>query len=65
MALTASGLVIVMALGFVGFMVSGKDYAVLLTNVPADQMPTIIGKLSSKNIPYQLKDEGKNNCCPE
>lgn len=64
MALTASSLVIIVALGFVGFMVSGKDYAVLLTNVPADQMPTIIGKLSSKNIPYQLKDEGKTIVVP-
>ena len=63
-ALTASGLMIIIALGFVGFMVSGKDYVPLLTNVPADQMPTIIGKLSSKNIPYQLKDDGKTIVVP-
>lgn len=64
MALTVSGAIIVLALGFVGFMVSGKDYVPLLTNVPSDQMPTIIGKLSSKNIPYQLKDDGKTIVVP-
>lgn len=63
-ALTLSGLLIIVALGFVTFMVSGKDYVTLLTNVPADQMPTIIGKLTSKNIPYQLKDEGKTIVVP-
>jgi flagellar M-ring protein FliF len=60
-ALTASGLMIVIALGFVTFMASGKDYAVLLTNVPADQMPTIVSKLK---VPYQLKDDGKTITVP-
>ncbi len=63
-ALTVSGLLIIIAMGFVGFMVSGKDYVPLLTNIPADQMPTIISKLTSKNIPYQLKDDGKTIVVP-
>lgn len=64
MALTASGLLIVVALGFVGFMVSGKDYAVLLKDIPSDQMPTITAKLTSKNIPFELKDGGRTILVP-
>lgn len=64
LALTFSGLAIVIAIGFVIFMSSGKDYAPLLTNVPPDQMPTIIAKLNAKNVPYQLKDEGKTIVVP-
>lgn len=63
-ALTASGLLIVIAIGFVTFMVSGKDYVVLLSNIPSEQMPTIVNKLGAKNIPYQLKDEGKTIVVP-
>ena len=58
-ALLASFFVAVVTLGIVIFMTSGKDYAILLSNVPADQVPTIIEKLTSKNIPYQLQEGGK------
>jgi flagellar M-ring protein FliF len=65
MALVASILIGFMAVGSVVFMASGKDYAVLLTNIPSDQVPTIIEKLSSKNIPYQLKDDSKTIMVPK
>lgn len=65
LALVASFLLGVVAIGSVAFMTSGKDYAVLLSNIPSDQVPTIIEKLSSKNIPYQLKDEGKTVTVPK
>lgn len=65
MALVASILIGFLALGSVVFMASGKDYAVLLTNVPTDQVPTIIEKLNAKNIPYQLRDEGKTVTVPK
>lgn len=61
MALTASALLIIVAVGFVAFMSSGKDYAVLLTNVPPDQMPLIVSKIK---VPYQLKDDGKTITVP-
>lgn len=64
MALTASALLVVVAIGVITFMASGKDYAVLLTNVPADQVPTIISKLQSKNIPFQLKEDSKTILVP-
>ncbi len=63
-ALTVSTLAIVVAIGFAVFMASGKDYAVLLTNVPPDQVPVIINKLQTKNIPFQLKDDSKTILVP-
>jgi len=48
----------------VGFMVSGKDYAPLLTNVPSEQVSTIVEKLNAKNVPFQLKDDGKTILVP-
>lgn len=65
MALVVSVLIGFMTVGSVVFMASGRDYAVLLTNIPPEQVPTIIEKLSSKNIPYQLRDEGKTVTVPQ
>jgi flagellar M-ring protein FliF len=65
LALVASIFIGFVAVASVVFMASGKDYAVLLTNIPSDQVPTIIEKLSSKNIPYQLKDEGRTVTVPK
>lgn len=65
MALVASVLIGFLAIGTVFFMASGKDYAVLLTNVPSDQVPVIIEKLNAKNIPYQLRDDGKTLTVPK
>ena len=65
LALLASFLIGVLAIGSVVFMTSGKDYAVLLTNIPPDQMPSIVEKLSAKNVPYQLKEDGKTITVPK
>lgn len=65
MALVVSVLIGFMTVGSVVFMASGRDYAVLLTNIPPEQVPTIIEKLTSKNIPYQLKDDGKTVTVPQ
>lgn len=64
-ALVASVMIGVMAIGAVMFMASGKDYAVLLSNIPSDQVPTIIEKLNSKNIPYRLMEDGKTITVPK
>lgn len=64
MALVVSVFIGVLAVASVMFMASGKDYAVLLTNIPTEQVPTIIEKLNAKNIPYQLKDDGKTITVP-
>lgn len=64
-ALIVSVFAAFMALGSILFMASGKDYAILLTNVPSDQVTTIIDKLNSRNIPYQLKDDSKTIMVPK
>lgn len=46
-------------------MASGRDYMPLLTNVPSDQVSTIIAKLNEKNIPFQLRDDGKTIAIPK
>ncbi len=64
MAIVVSVLIGFVAVGSVVFMSSGKDQAVLLTNIPTDQVSSIIEKLNAKNIPYQIKDEGKTITVP-
>lgn len=65
MALIASFFIGFMSIGAVFFMASGKDYAVLFTNIPSEQVPVIIEKLNAKSIPYQLKDDGKTITVPK
>ncbi len=53
------------ALATMLFMASGKDYVPLFTNIPTDQVTTIIAKLNEKNIPFQLRDAGKTVAIPK
>lgn len=65
MALVVSVFIGFITLGTVIFMASGKDYAVLLTNIPSDQLTTVIEKLNAKNVPYQIKDDSKTILVPK
>lgn len=58
---------LIAALSFVSivFMLSGNEYVPLLTNVPPEQMPLVVQKLTEKNIPFQLKDDGKQIAIPK
>lgn len=47
------------------FMVSGKDYVPLLTQIPSDQMPVIVQKLNEKNVPFRLNEDGKTVSVPK
>ncbi|MFS4459435.1 flagellar basal-body MS-ring/collar protein FliF [Bdellovibrio sp. HCB2-146] len=47
------------------FMASGKDYIPLFTNIPTEQVSTIVAKLNEKNIPFQLRDGGKTVAIPK
>ncbi len=47
------------------FMVSGKDYVPLFTNIANEQITTIMAKLSEKNIPFQLTNDGKTITVPK
>jgi flagellar M-ring protein FliF len=61
-AVSAIGLITLLTMIF---MASGKDYVPLFTNIPGDQVTTIISKLNEKNIPFQLRDEGKTVAVPK
>jgi flagellar M-ring protein FliF len=65
MAFMASGMVVVMAVGFVFYMASGKDYEVFLQKVAPDQMPLIIGKLNAKQVPYKILEDGTTITVPK
>lgn len=65
LALVTSLFIGFVAIGSVMFMASGKDYANLFVNIPSDQVSVLIEKLNSKNIPYQLVDEGKTIRVPK
>jgi flagellar M-ring protein FliF len=47
------------------FMLSGKDYVPLLTNIPSEQLTSIISKLNEKNIPFQIRDDSKTVAIPK
>lgn len=56
-SLMASVGVGIAALATIMMMTSGSDYAVLLPNVPDDQVPTVLSILRAKNVPFRIKDE--------
>lgn len=65
LALLASLFIAFAAIVSVSYMASGKDYAVLLSNVPPDQVTTVIEKLNAKNITYRLGDDSKTILVPK
>lgn len=65
MSIIAASLIAIVTLFIITMMVSGKDYAPLFTKIPSDQVPMMIQKLSEKNIPYQLRDDGTTIAVPK
>ena len=65
MSVLAVTMIAVVAVLTMAIMISGKDYVPLLTNVPSDQVSTVIAKLNEKNIPFQLRDDGKTIAIPK
>lgn len=55
----------VVAIITIFMIISGKDYVALLTQIPSDQMPVIVQKLNEKNIPFQLREDGKTIFVPK
>jgi flagellar M-ring protein FliF len=47
------------------FMATGRDYVPLFTNMAGDQVTMVMGKLNEKNIPFQLRDDGKTLTVPK
>jgi flagellar M-ring protein FliF len=65
MSLMASIGVGLAAITTVTLMSTGSDYAVLLPNVPNEQMATVLNILRAKNIPFRLKDESGTILVPK
>jgi flagellar M-ring protein FliF len=63
-AMVAAGTVFVAGI-FMLVMVTGSDYAAVLTNIPADQTALIVDKLQQKNIPFRVQDGGKTIVVPK
>ena len=47
------------------FMATGRDYVPLFTNMAGDQVTMVMAKLNEKNIPFQLRDDGKSIAVPK
>jgi flagellar M-ring protein FliF len=65
MSVIVASVVAFVALVVMTVMVSGKDYTTLLTNVPSEQLSSIVEKLNQKNVPFQLRDDGKTVAVPK
>ncbi len=59
LAIIAVSCVVAVTLVILTIMLSGKDYTPLFTNIPTDQLTTIVNKLNEKNIQFQVRDDGK------
>lgn len=64
MSLVGAVIIAMVTIAVVIFMVSGRDYVPLFTNVPPDQATQIIDQLRKKNIPFQLTDGGATVTVP-
>lgn len=60
-----TSLIAVVTVVTLSFMLSGKDFVTLLTNIPSDQVALIVSKLNEKNVPFQLRDDGKTVAIPK
>ncbi len=65
MSIIAATIIGVVAAVILSFMVSGKDYQPLLTNIPNDQVSLIVEKLNKLNVPFQLREDGKTIAVPK
>jgi flagellar M-ring protein FliF len=65
LSIMAATVIAVVSAIVISFMVSGKDYVPLLTNVPSDQVSMIVEKLNKLNVPFQLREDGKTIAVPK
>ncbi len=45
-------------------MISGRSFVPLFSNIPPEQLPTIINKLKEKNVMFEVRDDGKTVAVP-
>lgn len=56
--------IIVSAVFVMVFMVSERNYVLLLKDIPQENVPMVLGKLKDKNIPFKLGDDGRSVLVP-
>jgi flagellar M-ring protein FliF len=64
MSLMASLVILVAAIMTISLMASKQDYVVLLKDVGAEQVSSVVNVLENKKIAYQLVDSGKSVLVP-
>jgi len=57
-------LIVTASIVVISLMVSGRSYVPLFSNIPPEQLPSIIARLKEKNIMFQVKDDGKTVAVP-
>jgi len=65
MSLIGASVVIFIAAAIMIFMVAGKEYGVLLSNIPSDQVPLIVAKLNEKKVPFKINNDGNSISIPK
>ncbi|MCJ8277657.1 MAG: flagellar M-ring protein FliF [Bdellovibrionales bacterium] len=65
LSLIASTGVVFAAITTIVFMASGTDYAPLLSNVPPEQVPTVLNILRAKNIPHRIENNSGTVLVPK
>ncbi len=56
--------IVISSVVIIGTMVSGRSYIPLFTNIPPEQLPTVIAKLKEKNVMFEVRDDGKTVAVP-
>lgn len=64
MSMMAALGIVVIAVFVMMFMVSDRSYVVLLKDVPQETLPSVLGKLKEKNIPFKVGEDGKSVYVP-
>lgn len=65
LSIITASVIAVVGLVVVTFMLSGKDYAPILSNIPSDQVTMVVDRLNKMNVPFQLRDEGRTVAVPK
>jgi flagellar biosynthesis/type III secretory pathway M-ring protein FliF/YscJ len=64
-AITAATVVAILSAFLLSYMVSGKDFETIAREIPADQVPAMVDKLTKLNVPFKIGADGKSISVPK
>ncbi len=64
LSMIASMVVVVVTGIIIMVMVSGTDFVPLLTNIPQENLPQVLGELEKRSVPYRLINNGQGIAVP-